>query len=438
MKKNNENKNGKEKFELSLMSLLTNNRVLMVLSIVIAFVLWMWVAVEKSPEVQKVITNVPVQIDLTNSIPEQLNLQIFGETQYNVDVTVTGKKYVLSNLDKDDIIVEANTNYVDSPGTKTLQLRISPKNESGDFDISSVSATYIEVFFDTYKEIEMPLTSDIVSSLDSIVEKDCLMGDIVLSKGTVMVSGPATEINRITSVKAVANVDSVLTKTTTFDPRIELVTGDGIPLDYSTVNFGENDITMTVPVLKVVTLPTSIEFKNVPPYFLSNPLPYSISPASVNVAIPIEAIETTKSFVVDTIDFADITNSYNTFNVEASSINSYKIMDTTIKRFKIKIDASDFSSKTITVPGSSIQLKNSRTDFKIDFDTDKNITINLIGPIAELNNITAENIIVELDTADKVISSDTKFLPGKVMIKGVDNCWAVGRVDIKITAVPIE
>ena len=212
------NKSKKDKFSFS--ALIRNNRFLTFVSLVIAFCLWMWVAIEKSPEVTNVITGVPVQINLENSIPEQLGLQIFGESEFTVDVTVKGKKYIVSSLDANDIDVVANTNYVDSSGTKTLQLKITPKNSSDDFVIASSSATYIEVYFDTYKEIEMALTSNVKSTLDSLVPEDCLLGDVVFSKNTVLISGPATEINRISSVSAEVKVDKVLEKTTTFDPEI--------------------------------------------------------------------------------------------------------------------------------------------------------------------------------------------------------------------------
>ena len=61
-------KNNKSK--ISFESLLNNNRFLLVLSLVIALAIWVWVAIDKSPEVQTVITNVPVKINLENSVPQ--------------------------------------------------------------------------------------------------------------------------------------------------------------------------------------------------------------------------------------------------------------------------------------------------------------------------------------------------------------------------------
>lgn len=430
-------KNNAKKSAFSFSALIRNNRFLMIASVIIAFALWMWVAIEKSPEVTNVITGVPVQINLENSIPEQLGLQIFGESEFTVDVTVKGKKYILSSLDANDIDVVANTNYVDSSGTKTLQLKITPKNSSDDFTIASSSSTYIEVYFDTYKEVEMALSANIDSSLESIVPNDCLLGDIVFSKNTVLISGPATEINRITSVSATVNVDNVLEKTTTFDPEIKIITNDGSTLEYSKINTVD-DVTMTVPVLKVVTLPTAVEFKNAPSGFISNPMKYTVSPSSVKVAIPVDAVETTKAFIVDTIDFADIGDSYNTFTVDADSINTYKIMDSSVKRFKVTINASAMSSKTLSVPVSNITIKNSRDDFKLVLNTSNDVTVTIVGPQEDIDAITSEDLAIEIDTADKTITDDTKTLQGTVIVSSEYDCWAFGKYDIKVSVEATE
>ena len=426
-------KNNKSK--ISFESLLNNNRFLLVLSLVIALAIWVWVAIDKSPEVQTVITNVPVKINLENSVPQQLGLQIFGKSEFSVDVTVTGKKYILSSLDADDIVIEANTNYVNSAGVKTLQLNVVPSENSGDFDIISLSSTHIDIFFDTYKEVELPLSSNVVTTLKTLVPDGCILGDVVFSKNTVTISGPTTEINRIVGVQATVNVNNILEKTTTFDPEVKLLTNDGSSLEYSKMAINESEITMTLPVLKVVSLPTVVEFKNAPSYFIENPLSYTVYPSKVKVAVPVDMIDTTKHFVVGTIDFADITNSSNAFNVNVESINSFKIVDESIRQFKVRINASNFDSKTITVPASAIKIKNNRSDYNVALNENKDITITVIGTTTALSNISIENISVVVDAVDKSITKDTTTMSATVTVND-DNCWAFGKYDIKVKVTP--
>lgn len=425
--------NAKNKSKFSLSFLVMNNKMLALISLIFAFSIWTWISIEKSPEVQQVITDVPVQLSIENSIPEQLGLEIFGEKDFKIDVTVKGKKYITSSLTSEDIQVVANTNYVDSPGSKTLQLKITPKNSSDDFSIVSGSSTYVEVYFDTYKEVEFALEGAVDSTLDSYIPEGCLAGDVVLSKNTVLLSGPATEINRVTGVSATVKISEMLEKTTTFDAKIDIKTTDGTELKYTKINSDDNAITISVPVLKVVTLPTAIEFKNAPSYFINNPLKYTVYPSSVRVAVPVDAIETTKNYIVESIDFADITNSYNTFYVSANSISSYKLMDENIKRFKITVNASDLISKSVIVPASAISVKNNRDDFSVQLNTKNNVTVTLVGPKTDIDSITADNIRIEVDTADKIIMNDTTTLQGKVIISGDYNCWAVGKYDVKVS-----
>ncbi len=430
MKKNNTQNENKNK--LSFSALLANNRFLMIISCVIAFMLWMWVAIEKSPEIQRVITGVPVQINSENSVPEQLGLEIFGKSEFTIDVTVTGKKYIVSSLKAEDINVVANTNYVDGSGSQTLQLRVSPRDNRNDYVISAYSQNYIEVFYDTYKEVELPLEGKIQSELSSIVPEGCFAGDTVFSKNTVLISGPTTEINKISSVYATVTVKDVLDKTTSFDPVLKILTNDGSNLEYVSIVTEQSDITVTIPVLKEVVLPTTIEFRNAPSYYINNPLSYSIYPASVKVAVPVDMIDETKYFVVDTIDFADISSSVNNFTVNADSINSFKIVDNWVTSFTIKIDASSMISKTVTIPASKISVKNSRDDFDVQLNNNRDIAVKLVGSEKYINDISADNLAIEVNTADQEIFSNTSSLQGTIVVSGDYPCWAVGRYDIKV------
>ena len=89
---NQKNNQTEKKNRLSFSDLLKDKRFMLFFSCLLAFVLWMWVAIEKSPETQRVITGVPVQINLENSVPEQLGLSVFGNSEFTIDVTVKSHK----------------------------------------------------------------------------------------------------------------------------------------------------------------------------------------------------------------------------------------------------------------------------------------------------------------------------------------------------------
>lgn len=422
----------KSKSKFSLSDIIRNNRMLMIISFLISFALWIWVSVEKSPIVQNVIADVPVNLDLTGSVPEQLGLQIFGDTDFKVDVTVSGKKYILASLNKDDIKVTAVTNYVDSSGEKTLQLRYEVAEGSEDFDIVSLSKSYIEVYFDTPKQVELPLQAEFTNDINSFIPENCILGDIIFSKQSITVSGPATEINRISKAVAKATVSEKLEKNTTLIPEIALVTEDNTNLIYSSIDGENDDITMSIPIFKTVTLPASVTFKNAPASFVSNPLKYSVYPSTVTVAVPIDIAPTLETISVAIIDFADITSGLNTFTVSSSEIDGVMTTDETASKFRVTVNASGMATKTVTVSAADAKIINADTNYVVKNTDNRNLTFTVIGDEDTIKGINTEDITLTADLQGVSITENTNSATAVASVqKG--RCWVCGKNDIRIS-----
>ena len=97
------NKMMKNRKKVDFRELFSNNRFVLLFSIVLAFVIWTAISMTASPEETFLIKDVPVDFSLKGSMPEQLGLQAFGNTDFKVDVEVYGKRYIVSNLRPEDI-----------------------------------------------------------------------------------------------------------------------------------------------------------------------------------------------------------------------------------------------------------------------------------------------------------------------------------------------
>lgn len=422
--------NSKSKFSLS--DIIRNNRILMIVSFLISFGLWIWVSVEKSPIVQTVIADVPINLDLSRSVPEQLGLQIFGDKDFKVDVTVSGKKYILASLNKDDIKVSAVTNYVDSSGEKTLQLRYEAVDGSEEFDIISLSKSYIEVYFDIPKQVELPLQAEFTNDINSLIPENCILGDIIFSKQSITVSGPAAEINRISKAVAKVNVSEKIEKNTTLIPEIALITEDNTNLIYSSIDGENNDITMSIPIYKKVTLPASVTFKNAPASFVSNPLKYSVYPSTVTVAVPIDVATTLESISVAIIDFADITGGINTFTFSSSEIVDAIAIDATAPKFRVTVDTSEMATKTVTVSAADTKIINADTKFDVKNMDNRNLTFTVIGDEDTVKNIDPKDITLTADLQGIALDENTKSAVA-VAKTSSGKCWICGKNDIRIS-----
>ncbi len=85
----------------------------MLVSILVAIVLWLGISMTSSPTVQRVVRGVPVTVD--DTIPAQLGYEAFGVENLTVDVTVSGRRYEVGDnvLKADDIQVTAVSANVD-------------------------------------------------------------------------------------------------------------------------------------------------------------------------------------------------------------------------------------------------------------------------------------------------------------------------------------
>ena len=273
-----------KKKKISFKNLIYDNRFVLALSIIAAVIIWIVVAIQASPEDDRIIKDVPVKIEISNNV-SNLGLQMFGNTDFTVEVKVHGKRFEVAEsvLTKDDISVVAKTNYVDSTGSQTLKLEVTAKDPSkANYEIVSLSQDSINVYFDYYKEGEYTLQPDVVYDGASYVTNGLIAETPVLSANTVKLSGPVTEMAKIKKVVARVTLNKKISATTTLDAEIIPLSEYGGKLQYITVNDGLADITMTLPIYQRAELPTTVTFKNAPPAYARNPHAVTCSPARLN------------------------------------------------------------------------------------------------------------------------------------------------------------
>lgn len=410
-----------------------DNKVLMVFSFVVAVIIWLVVAISLSPIDTVVVKDVPVTIDLANSVPAQFDLEIFGQSEFTVDVEVSGKRYILSSAaDKDSIRVVAQTAYVDSAGKHTLSLKASKVNEDEEFEIVSVSDDFIEVFFDVYMEQDFTLEPKI-NIEDELVEVGYIAGEAVLSSETVVVSGPATEVRTISNVFAEIEVDKALTQTKTQAAEINAYNEAGAALHYLSYNYGNEEVTVTVPVYYVVNKPTSVTFKNAPADYIDNPFSYTINPATFEAGIQgIDEDNTIESIAIATIDFLQLKPGKNVFTVASDSIPSVFSLEA-LKEFEITVNVTGCTSKTVTVPEENISFVNAPKDYAVNSVVESVGNVVVVGPEESVAQVSPSDIFAVVDLSNADLSSQRQEFTARLSVKNSDDCWVSGNYTVTVS-----
>lgn len=413
-----------------LQTLLYNKKFLIGFSFLMALVIWIAVTLNESPVIEKTIKDVPVEIDM--SVPKQLGYETFGDTKFKVDVTVKGKRYLLGDnvLDADDIKVVALTSQVGDVGKYILQLKATPKNSNSGFKVISKSMEYVDVYFDIPKKVEMTISPKITVKDELLESNEYIEDTTVLSRKKAVLSGPATEINRVKEVQAKVTVDKPLNSTETFQTKLDLYDGNGSQdFKYINIESGEN-VSVTIPVYKKAKMTASVEFTNAPNDYQKNSLGIKSKPNTINIAAPENAISGLSSICVGKVDFSKISNIKNKFTFYSKDFTGFKLLDN-IESVSVEIDASNMKRKTVDIDTSKISLLNQDNRFNISLSKVKLNGVAIIGPENALENISSDNIEAKIDLSEVQLKKGKNYVNVPLILSS-DKCWIYGKYSVQI------
>lgn len=408
--------------------LLNNNKFVFVIAFISSIIIWLAVAINVSPETTRTINKVKVTID--NTVPSQFGLEVFGDSEFYVDVQVKGKKYQISpaNLSADDIVVLAQTNNVDSAGNRTLLLKAESATGSNNYSISSISQRSIDVYFDVPKTIDMVVEPEVVTDGFEVVEDGFVTGPVNLSETSINLTGPATEINKIEKAVARIELDSSLSSNKSADAKIILL-DENNNSDFKFVKTNINSVVLTIPVLRVKEVDTTVLFKNAPDEYVLNPLTYSVSPSKDYFNISVDEYEKTTEFSVGTIDFKSVSPSNYVFEFLRADLPVSD--DSQTEKFIVKLDVSNLSQEYFVVAGSKVKVNNpDNLNYKV---SGLNKSVMVVGSEKALESITEDDITVEIDISEIGISAgQTTTVPANVTVKSA-NCWIYGTYTVEVS-----
>ena len=400
-----------------------DNRFLMVFSVVAAIIFWLVVVVEFGVEVEKEIKGIDVVIDY-DRIEEDLGLKPFGQKNFTVDVTVSGKKYIVDADEiADEIEVKANTSYVSTAGNAALKLSVT--SDSSIYEIVDCSTDEIIVYFDYPGSKELVIEPEITFDGEPVAD-GYYMGEYIFpDSNTVKVTGPETEVNRIDRVIARASVGGKLHENKTVDAELVAVNASGETVPNISFNKKSDVINLTLPVYKLAQLPLRCGFENRPSDYVDDrmlPLVYTVSPSAAEMGLPEKKLESIDAFEIMTIDFSQLKEGVNVFKVKASDISNAVVVDGT-DEFTVTVTVNGMSSKSLKV-NQEVTFINAPEDIKYELVKLDFSEITVIGPENSIESIDSENVSLTADLSD--VSAEMK---GNVTVPvnvTENDCWIYG------------
>ena len=413
-----------------------NDKVIAVLSIVAAVIIWAAVCVSFAPETTNIIKDVPVVLSTENDVPSQCNLQVFGDKEFTVDITVSGSRYVIGEnlLSADDFEVAAVTSNVIKAGTYGLQLKVRKVNEDADYKIAGVSKDSINVYYDAFDKKEVPVTVS-VNKTDYVKTGYMTDDNYIMDKKTVVVSGAALEIAQLDSVVADVQLeDDQLSATTTCSAVLTAYGRNQTALKYVQIN-GEDKAVMSVgiPVYRMGSHGIDVEFTNVPSAYSGDIkafLKYSFSPSGLNVAA-LQNGTVDDNIDIGAIDFSQIKKGENKFKFPLSNVKSIKADSTKVKTIEVNFDLSKVSEKKAALLLDNASVLNAPEEKNVLFGTSY-VNVQLYGKESELEKLDSQSLRAVIDFKNNTSDEDGIY-KGAIYIKDAESSWIYGTYEIPYT-----
>lgn len=414
-----------KKKKFSLNKLFQNNKFLIVLSLVISSITWVYMSMGTTNDTSVTISNIPIQIEL----PDQLvnnGLQVFSDTEQTATVTVTGSRAVLGSISTKDITVTAATNGIDSAGTYQISLSAVKTNPSANFQIiSTVTPSNVNVIVDYLRETSFPIQENVVYKV-----ADGYYASTSLASKNITISGPQTEIAKIAKVSASAELDGTLDDSTSTTANIILYDKSGNKISTDLLKMEFDTVEASISVLPEKTVKVVPEFVNKPDGLDLSDNMLSVEPSKILLAGPKNVLDSTDSVKLESIDFATLSNKRYEYDAQGINIptDCKNISNSTAA--KLILDLSDLSKKTFTV--DSFKVSGLSSKYKADV-TQTNMSVTVIGSEKELKDLKSSDIECVINTSDQSGTVGSVQMPVTFKLKGTSTCWVSGSYKANIT-----
>ncbi len=372
--------------------ILTNNFGLKLLSVGLAFVLWVIVAQISNPVGTVSFSNVHVTLINADQLESQGKVyQVLDQTD-TAKVTVRAPESVISTLSASDITAIADLSEVSEDGTVPITYSLDRAERiTADHDELLISVDDKKT---KYINIQYQLIGD--------VGEGCVQGSVKLDRNRLEVSGPASAVDRIAYALVTIDLDGAV-KTISADMEIVLYDATGVRVDNEMIVKQTEYVKTTVTVLSTKTVPVYASVTGEPAggYIYTGDI--DVNPEVVTIAGDTSVLNNISRIdITDPVDIGGAkTNTTATFDLNKFLPNGVEFEDKTMEPdVSVTAYVEKMMEKNLNISSASLLIHDIPEGFNAEIVQTDEIAVRLVGLQTELNAVSSESLtgVVEIDS----------------------------------------
>lgn len=365
---------------------------LKLLSLLIAFLIWLIVVNVNDYKIVKEYYEIPVDQIYGEEIESRGYVYdvISGET---VDILVEGRRSVLDSLSKSDFEAVADLSKLSY--TDTAKISVTCKKAGYDNKITiTVKDDALKLSIEEKKAKQFEVKVDTKGS----VADGYALGTPEISPSTVSITGPESLIKKIKNVKAVVDT-SGLKGSKTVEVAISLLDGNDENVSFSRLDIDTTKVKVTIPVNETKTVPVKFSTKgHVANGYMLTAINEGID--EVLVSGPAESLDSINYIFVNDIDIDGLTSDKTFERVISDYLPEGVDFADSSDKVTVEIKVEKLYEKSFKLKSEDIIFINTKSAYDYKVELTDPYELKLIGLERYVSNVDLAEYGPVIDCAD--------------------------------------
>lgn len=422
-----------QKRKIQLATIFYHNTFVFVFSLVCAVVIWFYLGVSNTVDRPRHIYDVPIEIQFSDTAKEE-GIRVFDQTQDTAEVSVAGNSVVVNKVTAEDLSVVASLTpnitklSGKTPVSETIQLTAMKNgNALADYEVEGVYPSEITVLYDRYKEA----TFTIENNLKYTAAENYYVGTPVLSAEKVVISGPASYVDRVGRVSLDYEFTEPLSSAKEFTSTLSVYDTNNQLMDLSNtyLSLSTEAVDVSIPIWNKQTVALEVSTLNMPEGFSESRI--TIDPETIDIAGDYETISQYKSITLPkAVDFSNVNLQTNSFKMEIPLPTGVRNVSN-VTEATVSINLSGFSEADINVTNFNF-INVSDANKQVEMIT-KTLPVHVIGSPAQLSRLDQSSVYGTVDMAQMTEKNGNLEVPVTIHFSGATSCWAYGKYTVQVS-----
>lgn len=398
-----------------------------VISLLLAFVLWIYVGKEANPIKTSTLSNVQVVFSGLEKLEER-GLMISEGADQTVSMRIRTRNDVWSRLNQGETTVTVDVSGITEPGEQTVTItarnisypRSITATDSIDLQYTSPSAVSFTVSKWASKEVEVR------GVFEGSIADGYQRGEFSMAPEKVTVSGPQELVDQIDYAK-VTVTQTDMNATYSQDTGYTLIDYEGNAVFYSELETDPETVLVTMPVEKLKEVELTVDI--IPGGgATADDVEIDIDPKTIMVSGSDEDLENLDSISLGEINLSDVFGSLT--QSMPIQLDSALTNVSGITEANVTVTIKGLTTKVLQV--NNISFINKPSGYQANMVT-QSCSVQIRGTQEAVEAVTSSQLRIVADLSEVELATGNQTIPVKVYLDGSSDVGVVGDYNIVIS-----